>query len=193
MQPFKANVAFAIPPRAIYLEGQPSPAVYSYEEVVAAKSEGAREASQRVTREFEAKLKALRDGVVVEQDRTLEGLRTQFEQALGQMRALLPQLVVEATARVLAGVRIDAEVVRRVVEDLLSEVAPDAEQVEVQLCDADLKRMEQFEPQLRQKFPSLTFRENAELRPGDALVRTRFGVLDGRIQTKIRGLEALLS
>jgi flagellar assembly protein FliH len=95
--------------------------------------------------------------------------------------------------RVVSGIVWEEAAVKGVVNDLLAEVAPGAENVEVQLCRTDLARMEKFQPQMRQKFPTLQFAVNDELSTGDCMVRTRFGVLDGRLSTKIQAVAGLLT
>jgi flagellar assembly protein FliH len=112
---------------------------------------------------------------------------------IGQMRALLPRLVSEATARVVAGVEVNAELIKAVVNDLLGDVTPGADSVEVQLCPADLARVTGFDQELRHKFPNIHLAENRELQPKDCVVKTRFGVLDGRVSSKLKSLEGLLS
>jgi flagellar assembly protein FliH len=109
------------------------------------------------------------------------------------MRSLLPQLVTEATARVVAGLPVDAVFVRNVVDDLLNDVAPGAENVEVQLCAEDVAKVSGFDQELRHKFPTLRVVENKDIKPGDCLVKTRFGVLDGRISSKLKAVEGLLT
>jgi flagellar assembly protein FliH len=114
-------------------------------------------------------------------------------EALAMMRSLVPSLVTEATARVVAGLPVDAAFVRRVVDDLLDDVAPGAENVEVQLCAEDVAKVAGFDQELRHKFPTLLVVENKDIKPGDCLVKTRFGVLDGRISSKLKAVESLLT
>ncbi len=192
MQPSRATIAFPKAPRSIHVSGQLSPAVYRFEDLELAREEAAREVTRRVTAEAEEKIAAVQEELSDLKEGVLKSLSDQFSQALSQMRGLLPQLVVEATARVVGGIKVDESVVRGVVDDLLSEVAPGAEQLEVQLCEADFATLQGDQSQFKQKFPSIVFRSNSELRSGDCMVKTRFGVLDGRLQTKIRGLESLL-
>lgn len=190
--PLNQQLSFRTPPRSIHLSGH-SPAVYTAEDVSKARREGYAEGEADTTRALEGKISQLRDEIALIQNAALGAISEKFQSALSQMRTLLPQLVVEATARVIGGIQINSTIVKSVVEDLLSEVAPGADQLEVQLCESDLQKMEQFQHLFRQKFPAIDFRVNPELNSGDCMVKTRFGVLDGRIVTKIRGIEALLS
>lgn len=193
MLPANLTVSFRTSPRSVHISGGPSRAVYTAEDVELARKQGESSGVVEVKRVYEAKLTELKAEIAVIQNQSLQSIASRFDQALTQMRALLPQLVVEATARVVAGIPVEADMVRRVVEDLLSEVAPGSDRLEVQLCEVDLKMMEQYQPQFRQKFPALEFFVNPELKSGDCMVKTRFGILDGRIETKLRGLTSLLN
>lgn len=193
MVPAKSTLSFRTPPRSIHISGQPSAAVYIAEDVESARREGVRLGVEDTTRVYEAKIAELRSEITEVQNRIFASISERFEQALTQMRTLLPQLVVEATSRVVAGVTVDGEMLRGVVDDLLLEVAPGADKLEVQLCEVDLQKIEAFQAQFRQKFPALEFCVNRDLKSGDCMVKTRFGVLDGRLDTKLRGLETLLT
>jgi flagellar assembly protein FliH len=161
--------------------------------MMAAREEARHEASDAVTQAYDEQIARLKTDVSAIVERILSGVVEKHGEALEQMRGLLPSLVQEAMTRVVSGIQWEENAIRGVVQDLLTEVAPGAENVEVQLCRADLARMEKFQPQMRQKFPTLQFSENDELAPGDCMVRTRFGVLDGRLGTKIRAVAGLLS
>jgi flagellar assembly protein FliH len=95
--------------------------------------------------------------------------------------------------RIVGSFEWDDAAIKGVVSDLLAEVAPGSENVEVQLCRVDMARVEQFQNQLRQKFPSLRFAVNDDLVSGDCMVKTKFGMLDGRVATKINAVGGLLT
>ena len=88
---------------------------------------------------------------------------------------------------------IDGAFVRSVANDLLADITPGSEPVEVQLCPLDLGKVGDFTQELRHKFPMLRLVGNDELSPGDCLVKTRFGVTDGRMSSKLHAIEGLLS
>jgi flagellar assembly protein FliH len=191
MPPFKATLPFTEVPRGIYLSGQ-SPLLYRQEDLDQARREGAERVREQMAGEMEALRQASQKELEGLQAGVFQSISDRFNQALGQMRGLLPQLVVEATSRVLGGVEMEERLVRAVVEDLLSEVAPGTEPLEVELAEEDLGKLERGQEQFQKRFPSIRFRANPDLRSGDCLVRTRFGVVDGRLKTKLRGLESLL-
>ena len=189
----RSSIAFSQPPKFIGLPGQINSLTFTSSQldqaVDAAYQRGlteARGASDAEISKLRAEAKAVIEGA-------LSKVSEQHQYALAQMRALLPKLVSEATARVVAGVEVDGELVRSVVNDLLGDVTPGADTVEVQLSPTDLAKVVGFDQELRHKFPNIHLTENRELQPKDCVVKTRFGVLDGRIASKLRSVEGLLS
>lgn len=193
MEPLKASLSFIAPLKFVHLAGQGKLPRFSAEDMVQTREEARQEASEAVTQAYDDQITKLKTDVSAIVERILSEIVHKHEEALEQMRTLLPSLVHEAMSRVVSGITWEENAIKGVVLDLLAEVAPGAENVEVQLCRADLARMEKFQPQLRQKFPTLQFSANDELGAGDCMVRTRFGVLDGRMATKIESVVKLLA
>jgi flagellar assembly protein FliH len=158
-----------------------------------AREEARQETSDAVTEAYDEQITKLKADVSAIVERILTEMVRKHEDALEQMRTLLPDLVREAMSRIVSGITWEESAIKSVVSDLLAEVAPGAENVEVQLCRVDLNRMEKFQSQMRQKFPTLQFSVNDELGSGDCIVKTRFGVLDGRLTTKIQSVATLLT
>ena len=189
----RSTIAFSEPLRFIGLPGQVNTLTYTAGEVDEA-IHGAYERGLAEARAAsEAELTKLRADARAVIDGAFSKVVERHEYSLAQIRALLPKLVSEATSRVIAGVEVDGDLVRSVVNDLLGDVTPGADAVEVQLCPADLARVAGFDQELRHKFPNIHLTENRELQPKDCVVKTRFGVLDGRIASKLKSVEGLLS
>jgi flagellar assembly protein FliH len=193
MEPLKASLSFIAPLKFVHLAGQGKLLRFSAEDLVHAREDARQDASAAVTQAYDEQITKLKTDVSAIVERILSELVHKHEEALEQMRTLLPSLVHEAMNRVVSGIVWEENAIKGVVLDLLGEVAPGAENVEVQLCRADLARMEKFQSQIRQKFPTLQFSVNDELGSGDCMVRTRFGVLDGRLATKIESVVKLLA
>ena len=65
--------------------------------------------------------------------------------------------------------------------------------LEVLLCPSDLVLLENMPgPALREKHPRVVLRADATLAPGDCQVRGSFGMIDGRLETKLAAVERLL-
>ena len=184
-------VYFKEPVKAIFLAGSQPPLVFTQDEMEAARREGYHRGAEETSRTLERQLMEQRAEIVHLQSQTFVALGAQHAAMDEQLRGVLPELVMEAVARMLGGTKPDREMLIRIVEDLLGEFAPSGEAIEVQLHPADLEMIAGYEQNLREKFPAIAFRANADLQPGDGVVRSRFGVVDGRLATKFRSVEAM--
>lgn len=189
----KASLSFSEPLKLVHLAGEGSVARFSAADLTRAREEARQEASQAVTQAYDAEIAKLKDDVSAVVEKVLKDIVLQHADALEEMRCILPVLVKEAVTRIVGSFEWDDAAIKGVVSDLLAEVAPGSENVEVQLCRVDMARVEQFQNQLRQKFPSLRFAVNDDLVSGDCMVKTKFGMLDGRVATKINAVGGLLT
>ena len=189
----KASLSFSEPLKLVHLAGEGSVARFSAADLTSAREEARQEASQAVTQAYDAEIAKLKDDVSAVVEKVLKDIVLQHADALEEMRCILPVLVKEAVTRIVGSFEWDDAAIKGVVSDLLAEVAPGSENVEVQLCRVDMARVEQFQNQLRQKFPSLRFAVNDDLVSGDCMVKTKFGMLDGRVATKINAVGGLLT
>lgn len=176
-------------PKAVFLSGKKPVRMYTEAEFEAMKREAYHAGTDEAQRLMERQMLEQRTELVRLCSETLQRLSEQHAALVQQIHEALPHLAIEATARVLASTEFDREAVTRIVEDLLAEIAPGPEQIEVQLCPHDYESLSGCDDRFREKYPAITFRANADLRPGDCQVRTRFGVIDGRLGTKLRALE----
>lgn len=136
--------------------------------------------------EFRADIEALGEGVfqrLAEVEPTL----------LAQLRETLPALAVEIARRLLAGYEPPAEVVARICEEALDEIFPERDNLELSLSPRDAALLEKLNPEWMRLYPGLRIRAEATLAPGDCQVRSRFGLTDARIATKLAALEHSLA
>ncbi len=189
--PLPKIVHFSAPLKTIVLAGTKPPAIFTQEDLDAARREGYHRGAEETSRTLERQLVEQRAELVHLQSDTFTALLAQQAAMFDQLRTVLPELTMEAVARVLGGVQWDRAAIGRIVDDLLGELAPNGEPLEVQLNPADLELISGYEENLREKFPTIAFRANADLQPGDGVVRSRFGAIDGRLSTKFRSVEAM--
>ncbi|HET7511758.1 MAG TPA: FliH/SctL family protein, partial [Chthoniobacterales bacterium] len=86
----------------------------------------------------------------------------------------------------------DRDLVIQLVEELLAEISERRQPIEVSLSARDLQLIEGNDARFREKFPEIQFRLDVELEPGDCIVRSRHGEIDGRFSTKLKTLERAL-
>ncbi len=136
--------------------------------------------------EFRADIEQLGDGVF----RKLGG----YEPVLvAQLRDTLPALALDIARRLLAGYEPPAEVVSRICEEALAEIFPERDNLELSVAPRDAALLEKLNPVWLQRFPGLKIRAENSLAPGDCQVRSRFGLTDARLQTKLTALEHSLA
>ena len=188
----RLNVSFPVAPVSINIAGQQLPKLFTAADLAAVKDAARRDGVNFAEGEAKVRLEKMAADVAAIQTQVLRSVEEGYQQAMSEMREILPTLVLEATARILADTEISSEVLKRIVDDLLQEVVPGADQIDVFLCPDDLKKMESFQTELRVQHPGIAFHGDSELRVGDCLVKTRYGVLDGRLKTKFNALSSLL-
>jgi flagellar assembly protein FliH len=112
---------------------------------------------------------------------------------LSQLRDALPNLAVDLARRLLAGYEPTPEVVTRVCEEALAEIFPERENLELVVSPRDAALLQETNPDLLQRYPGLRIRGDATLSHGDCMVRSRFGLTDARIETKLNALQSSLA
>jgi flagellar biosynthesis/type III secretory pathway protein FliH len=184
-------IQFSAPVKAIVLAGSPPKPLFTQDDLEAARREGYHRGAEETSRTLERQLVEQRAELVHLQSETFTALTQQHAALLEQLRGVAPELVMEAVARILGGTQPDRGMVVKIVDDLLAELAPSGEVVEVQLHPGDLELIAGYEENLREKFPAIGFRASSDLERGDAVVRSRFGTIDGRLGTKFKAVEAM--
>jgi flagellar assembly protein FliH len=112
---------------------------------------------------------------------------------LAQLRDALPALALELARRLLAGYEPPSEIVARICEEALVELFPERENLELAVSPRDAALLETLHPAWLARYPGLRIRAEATLAPGDCQVRSRFGLTDARLQTKLTALERNLA
>jgi flagellar assembly protein FliH len=132
--------------------------------------------------EFRADIEHLSEGVF----KKLAGVEPAL---VAQLRDTLPTLAVEIARRLLAGYEPPPEVVSRVCEEALNEIFPERDNLELVVAPRDAALLEKLNPAWLKRYPGLRIRAEATLSPGDCQVRSRFGLTDARLETKLAALQ----
>lgn len=136
--------------------------------------------------EFRADIEQLGDGVF----KKLSGLGPAM---LMQVREALPGLALDLARRLLAGFEPTAEMVSRICEEALSEIFPERDNLELSVSPRDAALLEKLKPDWVRRYPGIRIRADASLAPGDCQVRSRFGLTDARLETKLSALQHSLN
>jgi flagellar assembly protein FliH len=84
-------------------------------------------------------------------------------------------------------------VISRLCEEALVQIFPERDNLELSVAPRDAALLEKLNPAWLSRYPGLRIRAEAALKPGDCQVRSRFGLTDARIDTKLSALEHSLA
>jgi len=143
--------------------------------------DSARSAADQQMVEFRADVGQLSDGI-------LQKLSSLDSALVAQLREALPGLALEIARRLLAGYEPSPEVVSRLCAEALEELFPERENLELVVSPRDAALLEKLRPAWQQRYPGLRIRSEDTLAPGDCQVRSRFGLTDARLETKLNAL-----
>ncbi len=162
--------------------------------VATARETGYRQGRADADASFTEQLMMQRQEVLGLAEGVLRTLADQHAALAAQARACVPGLVMNIVRRVLAGGDPNGEQIEKIIEQALAETPRAGEQpLEVFLCPSDLALLETMGGgKLREKHPRVSLRVDASLSPRDCLVRGNFGLIDGRMETKLKAVERLL-
>jgi flagellar biosynthesis/type III secretory pathway protein FliH len=122
------------------------------------------------------------------QDAVFVSLSKQHESLAAQVSETLPDLVIEIVQRVLAGMKPDRPAVERLLAETLAEIAPGSTDVEVFLSAPDLELVNRLMADYEHKYPGIKLTADPELLPGDCRAKSRFGMIDARVFTKLQNV-----
>ena len=148
--------------------------------------DGARELADQQMVEFRADIEQLGNGI-------FQKLGAVEQSLVDQLRETLPSLAVDIARRLLAGYEPPPEVVARICEEALNEIFPERENLELSVAPRDAALLEKLNPAWLRRYPGLRIRAEASLSPGDCQVRSRFGLTDARLETKLAALQHSLA
>jgi flagellar assembly protein FliH len=190
--PLSKEIHFSRRPVEITLVPEPGTKRYTQEEFDLAIEQSRQAGFEQAVRTIQEEQGRAQQELHELQKSTLARISAQHGSLTAHFCEIFPGLVMQAVGRVLAGVEIDRQIVAGIVSEMLAEMHPGKGELEVSLCPRDLELLAGGEAPFRQKYPEIAFVADGELQPGDCVVRSRFGVFDGRLQTKLESLEALL-
>jgi flagellar biosynthesis/type III secretory pathway protein FliH len=122
------------------------------------------------------------------QDSLFQSLSKQADSLALQVSETLPDLVLEISRRVLAGMTPDRAAVERILSETLAEITPGSTEVEVFLSASDLALVEGIAESYGHKYPGIKLTADPELAPGDCRAKSRFGTIDARLFTKLQNV-----
>jgi flagellar assembly protein FliH len=187
-------VRFAVAPRTFIVaveEAAPAPALAMPDPAAleAAYARGWEESAAHA----EAQLAEQRNEFAACQESVFQSLAAQHRTLVEKFTAALPLLASQIAAKVLAGFQPDAETMKRLVTETLAEIEPGTPEVELALAPGDCALVEGVATEFGQSYPGLRLRADGTLRAGDCRVQSKFGLIDGRLRSKLENAIRSLS
>jgi flagellar assembly protein FliH len=136
--------------------------------------------------ELRSSVEQLRDGVFAR----LEEIEPSL---LRQLRETLPALAVDLAHRLMAGFAPPPELVQRICEEALAQIFPERDGLELLVSPRDAALLAEMTTPWSSRFPHLRITADPALQPGDCQVRSRFGLTDARLATKVAALQHSLT
>ena len=106
-----------------------------------------------------------------------------------QLQNALPALALDLARRLLAGYEPPVEVVQSHCREVLEALYPERENLELIISPRDAGLLENLSPSWSARYPGLKITADPSLSTGDCQVRSRFGITDARISTKLETFE----
>ncbi len=182
------NLRFTAPLRLVSLQAGEIQAQHREAELEVARKAAYQQGFDDARIWLEKQFAEQRGEVIQMQEQTLRGITEGYARFINELGGVLPDLAQEIVRRLLAGLEPDRERIERIVNETLSEIAPGTRDIEVVLSPADFELMNNYHAQLQEKFPGLHFAADSSLRPGDCRMRSGFGLVDARLETKLQNL-----
>ena len=125
----------------------------------------------------------------------IDSLQKTVPQLVHETETALIQLALESAQKIVAGMPVNPKLVESVVREALQQVEDTAEVV-IQLHPEDLALLQKHKSDVLkppQNSKPLQFSSSAEVTRGGCLLRTRFGIIDARRETKLEQLRDALA
>jgi flagellar assembly protein FliH len=129
------------------------------------------------------------------QNGVLQSLAQAIPQVVRETESALIQLALDAAQKVVAGMPVNAKMIKAVVSEAVRQVEGSTE-ITVLLHPDDFKLLRLHRSNVLTGLPEssqLHFTSSSEVTRGGCLVQTRFGVIDARRETKLEHLRQTLS
>lgn len=183
-----STITLPMPVAGIAVEAYGEPAV-SYAEAKAweqrAHAKGYQEAEEFAQRQ----IVDMRNEFLFVQDALFKRIDEQFEELVSTVAKRVPDLVTAVVRRLWGGLVLTPASVHENLLSLLSEISPDGEHLEITMCKEDLALLKASDAGAMDALKGIVLVEGEHLQKGDCLIQSRFGTLDGRIETKLKKVD----
>lgn len=178
------RVQLAAQPEAAAVAGSAQPATATELELEAVREAAFKAGQEQAMRDLRAQI----DAAQALQNKTLQRLQEMEVELKQEVEAALPDLIIEGVRRMIEGWQPGTAEVEQQVEQMLSSFEGDSGPLRVWLSSDAMQHMNTLQQDLERKFPGLSLIEDAELMAGECYASGRFGLMDGRYESKLKSL-----
>ena len=212
---FNKSISFPSPPKSFEVKFHGPPAVEA-EIVNHQKATSYEEGKKAATTFYLEETDKLKNDYAERQNLLLESISNKVDQTVVQLEQRLPELVMSITERILPTIELNADAIKSLVISMIKEFSKEDEKLDIFLCKNDLDLLKALsrkgdseenlqseeggfasaiagifegldgDESLLDGYPNVKFFEDESLAKGDCQIKSRFGLLDGRIATKLR-------
>ena len=153
----------------------------SYQKGIAA----GRAQSQKLVDQAQKELATIRDEVI-------PSLQKEIDAVLLQLEDELPTLILQIMRGLIASVEWKKEDVLAILRSTIEEISSPGETLTVYLSPADLQLVQTTDENILGKPLEIIWKEDSTLQRGDCIVRSRFGIIDAQMDTKLKKIHSQL-
>ena len=110
-----------------------------------------------------------------------------------QFKTGIPDLLIEISKKVLGVISIEKEQILSIIDEVLSECSLEDKKLLLYLSKEDMEILKKCNVEEKNKYQHIQFEEDEHLQRGDCVVKTDFGILDARMDTKLDQIKKEIS
>ncbi len=140
---------------------------------------------------YNMQLLEYRKELAVFQEQMAQKLDKEYGVMLDEFKSRIPSIILSLLKKIWACLDWDADMVRSMVDEALMPYSPGENPLEVYLSATDMALFEEMD--IQHQYGNVVFKEDLSLSQGDCLVKSRFGLMDSRMETKLKRVQEELS
>lgn len=174
------TITFKTPPKCIKIKHFGEPMLY-WTQVQARE----KELQERLEEEQKIALQAEKKKLEALQEQLFSTIQKRLDDLIEDIHLNIPKIVIALTKKIISGITIDENVIKSNIEEVLSQLSEDSGYMELLLSYQDWETMSQNGEEWMKKYSKISFIKDEKLLSGDFLLKSRFGIIDARIEKKL--------
>ena len=174
------TIEFKTPPKCIKVKHFGEPMLF-LSQVEAREKELQESLEEKQKLVIQAEQKKLEDL----QEQLFSKIQKRLDDFIEDIHLNIPKIVIALTKKIMNGITIDENIIKSNIEEVLSQVSEDSGYMELLLSYQDWELMCQNGEEWMKKYSKISFIKDEKLLSGDFILKSRFGMIDARIEKKL--------